>query len=327
MLPNFMKYLPLFFLLYIFFPPPVISSQCYKWVDERGTVHFTDNPATIPSQYREKVSESRYGGAKEPAMLSQTTPPRVVVHFKREDNAILLNALLNWKLPVLFHLDTGATNTMITRGDAVSLGIDPDRMPTMKGYIADGSLVEFPTAVLSSLSVGDAEVDNVEVAIGTTRLLGMNFLNKFHMNIDAESGQLTLERRDAVVREEESPEVREEKTHTIAELEHSIAQVAIAIRARETMVAQIASEIKLDEEKRAKVESIIKETNTGTRFEGSDISSDSDTTKKLEKLEGTLEKINRQISLRKDQIEMQRREIEQLKARQYSYQRLIEKLR
>ena len=27
----------------------------FKWVDEKGTVHFTEDPATIPEKYREKV--------------------------------------------------------------------------------------------------------------------------------------------------------------------------------------------------------------------------------------------------------------------------------
>jgi hypothetical protein len=33
-------------------------AEIYKWVDEKGTVHFTEDPATIPEKYREKV-ESR----------------------------------------------------------------------------------------------------------------------------------------------------------------------------------------------------------------------------------------------------------------------------
>jgi len=30
-------------------------AEIYKWVDEKGTVHFTEDPATIPEKYREKV--------------------------------------------------------------------------------------------------------------------------------------------------------------------------------------------------------------------------------------------------------------------------------
>jgi predicted ribosome quality control (RQC) complex YloA/Tae2 family protein len=32
-----------------------IHAEIYKWVDEKGTVHFTEDPATIPEKYREKT--------------------------------------------------------------------------------------------------------------------------------------------------------------------------------------------------------------------------------------------------------------------------------
>jgi polyribonucleotide nucleotidyltransferase len=32
-----------------------VHAEIFKWVDEKGTVHFTEDPATIPEKYREKV--------------------------------------------------------------------------------------------------------------------------------------------------------------------------------------------------------------------------------------------------------------------------------
>jgi hypothetical protein len=31
------------------------NAEIYKWVDEKGTVHFTEDPSTIPEKYREKT--------------------------------------------------------------------------------------------------------------------------------------------------------------------------------------------------------------------------------------------------------------------------------
>ncbi len=31
------------------------NAEIYKWVDEKGTVHFTEDPSTIPEKYRDKV--------------------------------------------------------------------------------------------------------------------------------------------------------------------------------------------------------------------------------------------------------------------------------
>ncbi len=42
----------LFGLLFISLPS---YAKIYKWVDEKETVHFTEDPATIPEQYKDKV--------------------------------------------------------------------------------------------------------------------------------------------------------------------------------------------------------------------------------------------------------------------------------
>jgi len=295
-------------------------------VDEHGSVHFADNYHNIPEKYRSEVSQSRYGRKRELKTLSKDTPQRVVIHFKRKDNAIFVNAILNWKLPVVFHVDTGATSSMITRQDALALGIDPDNKPKFKGYVADGSMVEFPKTILSSISVGDAEVNNVEVAIGNMRLLGMNYLNDFEVNIDAENGQLVLGRKDSA-KEIESPSVREEKSHTISELENQIEQIEIAINAKENIIKQIESDIKLNKGRKTKAESILKGTQGSTRFEGSDISSDSHKKGRIDKYEDVLAQINRHIEIRGNEIEIHRKQIEQLKEKIIHCDRMIEKLR
>jgi clan AA aspartic protease (TIGR02281 family) len=326
MLLSRLKHIPIVIILFSLLFPSLLSAGFYKWVDEQGKVHFTDNYHNIPEKYRNKVSQSKHGKKEELKSLSKNTPQRVVVHFKRKDNAIFINAILDWKLPVVFHMDTGATSTMITRQDALALGIDPDNIPKVKGYIADGSVVEFPRTVLSSISVGDAEVNSVEVAIGNMRLLGMNFLNAFKVNIDAENGQLILERKD-LVKEIESPSVRAEKNHTIVELENQIEQIGIAINAKENVIKQIESDVQRSEEKRAKVETILKGVQERTRFEGSDISSDSSKQRKIDRCEDAIAEIDRHIEIRRNEIEIHQKQIEQLGEKVTHYETLIDKLR
>ena len=292
--------------------PTLLHAGYYKWVDEQGKIHFTDNYQRIPEKYRNEVSKSNYGSKKQVKAPSRTTPEQVVVHFNRQHNAIFVNAVLNWKLPVIFHMDTGATSSMITRQDALALGIDPDSKPKQSGRIADGSVVEFPVTYLSSISVGDAEVNNVEVAIGNSRLLGMNFLNAFQVSIDAEKGQLILERKD-LEKKSESPSVRAEKNNSIAELDNQIEQYEVAIRAKENVIKQIESDIKYREGEKAKAESILKGVQDRKRFESSDISSDSSKQRKIEKTEEYIERIDRHIEIKEDEIEMQKKQIEQLR--------------
>ncbi|MCK5256387.1 MAG: hypothetical protein KAQ81_10220, partial [Deltaproteobacteria bacterium] len=198
--------------------------------------------------------------------------------------------------------------------------------PKVKGYIADGSLVEFPSAMLSSGSVGDAEVNNVEVVVGNVRLLGMNFLNEFNVQIDAENGQLIMERRD-VVKENESPSIRKEKNYTISELYNHIDQIEIAIKAKENVIKEIKSDIELGEGKKAEVESVLKGTMDSTRFESSDISFDSSKKRRIEKYKEVLARVNRRIEIRRDEIRIQKKQIDQMKERIDYYATLIGKIR
>jgi Domain of unknown function (DUF4124) len=52
-------------------PPPTAASdalsprrsQFYRWVDEQGVVHLTDNPESVPAQYRKPAAPAAQGGA------------------------------------------------------------------------------------------------------------------------------------------------------------------------------------------------------------------------------------------------------------------------
>lgn len=320
---------------------PVISIIClpsiafggyYKWKDSNGNVHFTDNYYAVPQEHRTSLEQSNYENRKGVETLSKGTPQRVVVHFQSKGNVIFVNAMLNWQHPVVFHLDTGATNTMITRDDALALGIDPDTRPAVKGFIADGSVVEFPAAVLSSITVGEAEVNNISVAIGNVRLLGMNFLNEFQVNIDSTKGQLILERKNEVrqhrvAKETESEFIREEKNRTVTEMENQIEQLEIAVEAREKMIKQIEEDIRLTEEKISKIESALRDAQKSTRFEGSDISIDVGKHNRIEKYEGILSNLERHIAIRNDEIALYLKQINQLNGRMNHYDQMIMKLR
>jgi Domain of unknown function (DUF4124) len=50
-------------------PPYVSSEEIYRWTDEKGTTHFTDDASTIPEKYRREAEEKKVTGevAKEEA--------------------------------------------------------------------------------------------------------------------------------------------------------------------------------------------------------------------------------------------------------------------
>jgi prefoldin subunit 5 len=223
---------------------------------------------------------------------------------------------------VLFHLDTGATCTMITGEDARALGLAPDGRPAVKGYIADGSMVELERVVLPSLAVGGAEVHNLEVVIGKMRLLGMDFLREFHLTVDAGGGQLVLERKRGAP-EREDPSIADEKSRARSGLENQIEQMELAIASKRSYIDELTADIREEGEKRARVERALHDAHQRTRFEGSDISADESTRRSIEKYEEAMARLDRYIEMRHNDITIQQKQIEQLQGTIEHYERLM----
>ena len=43
------------FTIFLLMIPCIVQAAVYKWTDEKGTVHFTDDESTIPEKYRQQV--------------------------------------------------------------------------------------------------------------------------------------------------------------------------------------------------------------------------------------------------------------------------------
>ena len=59
---------------------PVLGQEVYKWVDERGTLHFTDDLTLVPEKYRDQVEKKKPPKETSPSEASQedeskTQPP------------------------------------------------------------------------------------------------------------------------------------------------------------------------------------------------------------------------------------------------------------
>ena len=37
--------------------PCIVHAEVYKWIDEKGTLHFTDDESAIPDKYRKQVEK------------------------------------------------------------------------------------------------------------------------------------------------------------------------------------------------------------------------------------------------------------------------------
>jgi clan AA aspartic protease (TIGR02281 family) len=182
-------------------------AEMYKWVDEKGTIHFTDDPSSIPEKYREDAEtrkpskEISTPQPQEKPKLSLSPkvsePEGIIVDLFRKHELLLAEVILNDRVRQYFILDTGASFTLINRPTAKELGITIDENTPFMPIFTASSLIFTPLVTLRSIRVGEAEVENVDVLIHdmpseTAGLLGNSFLNKFKVMIDSVNGKMTL---------------------------------------------------------------------------------------------------------------------------------------
>ena len=183
--------------------------EMYKWVDEKGTVHFTDDLSTIPEKYREdaesrkflqetSTSTSHPREVSKSALPAEVTEPKgITVDLVRRGEVSYTEVLLNESIRQHFMVDTGASFTVISQGAAKELGITIDGNTPIIPTATASSVIFNPLITLRSIRVGEAEVENVDVLVHnlpghSAGLLGNSFLSKFKVVLDPTNGKMTL---------------------------------------------------------------------------------------------------------------------------------------
>lgn len=186
---------------------PYGYGEMYRWVDEKGTVHFTDDLSNIPEKYREDV-ETRKPSKEtpipqpqrkaEPSLPEKTSEPEgITVDLAQKGDVSVTEVVLNERIEQHFVVDTGSSFTVISRQAARELGITIDESTPLIPIATASSVVINPLVTLRSIRVGEAKVENVDVLVhnlpgGPAGLLGNSFLNKFKVVLDSINGKMTL---------------------------------------------------------------------------------------------------------------------------------------
>ena len=117
-----------------------------------------------------------------------------------DHGGVFVKVLLNGKVTARLLVDTGASTTLLYQETVARLALPPDaRLGSTRVTVADGRAVDADVLRLDSISVGASEVKNVIVAgspasnQGFDGLLGMTFLGRFIVRVDASRGRLLLE--------------------------------------------------------------------------------------------------------------------------------------
>jgi clan AA aspartic protease (TIGR02281 family) len=185
--------------------------EMYKWVDEKGTLHFADDLSKVPEQYRpgaemlkapnERPSQENTEKKMEPpASLPSPTAPEnkgFEVDLFRRYELWLTEVILNERVKRHLVIDSGASFMLISPQTAKELGITIDEStPFIPGTTVSGTILT-PLVTLRSVKVGDAAAENVEAVVysmpgGQDGLLGNSFLNKFRVVLDAINAKMVL---------------------------------------------------------------------------------------------------------------------------------------
>ena len=186
---------------------PNSYGEMYRWVDEQGAVHFTDDLSNIPEKYREGVETRKspketstpkpHNIIQSPLATQAAEPKGVTVDLVRSGEVSYAEVVLNGSLKQYFVVDTGASFTFISRGAAKELGIAIDEYTPVIPTATASSVIFNPLVTLRSVRVGEAEVENVDVLVhnlpgGSAGLLGNSFLSEFKVVLDSISGKMTL---------------------------------------------------------------------------------------------------------------------------------------
>jgi len=287
----------------------------YRYIDENGQVRYTDNPANVPSdQYQDRPPDALGPNTRPEAGISEHDLPaaqRIVVNFDAKGGAIFVHAVLDRHYPVIFQLDTGATSSMITENDARMLNIPIEPANSVRGLIADGSIVEMPVVRLASIGVGEALVENLDVTIGKLRLLGMDFLGNFELNIDAQVGQMVLVAKDpelktnGLKREPESDANRQDREHAKRDIDSQIKQLTLAVKTCHSVILEYKDDIEDLEMERQTAETALTSARNQTRFQGSGVSRDKGNESAISRIEKNIADIESVIQNRRDLIKIQ----------------------
>lgn len=143
--------------------------------------------------YKDVFLNSRVGAELFPH-IAQSGAGGEIQLKRREDGHFYMEIYVN-NQPVLFMIDTGASDIVLTPGDAKRTGINPERLVFNKMYSTANGIGRGASVTLGIMQVGGNTFRDVRASVNQAEmdhsLLGMAFLNRFQ-KVQLEGNRLTL---------------------------------------------------------------------------------------------------------------------------------------
>ncbi len=179
------------------------AAEYYRWVDDSGVLHITDNLHNVPQNKGQAPTAFKLKRARAAASRKSKPPPKKAsIPLEKHGQVAIIQATLNNKRSAKFVVDTGASYTLISSAFARELSIDVGQNPKTLPFQTANGLIQAPVTNLESIMVGGLEIRNLPAAVHdavpdpeVAGLLGLNFLSNFRMDIDTQKGMLYLEKK------------------------------------------------------------------------------------------------------------------------------------
>lgn len=193
---------------------PSIHSAVYACTEPSGVTVITDSPAQLrdctlisstPSTKPpppDPAPEPRPQHASEHEALPRAQPQAapLSIPLERVGSLLVVTVQVNGTRPAKMILDTGASHTILSFAVARDLSLWAQHRSTSMTMHTAGGTVQTEVLPIASMTIGDAEVTNVEAAIydlpeappGIEGLLGLNVLGQFTVTLDAVRNRLLL---------------------------------------------------------------------------------------------------------------------------------------
>jgi clan AA aspartic protease (TIGR02281 family) len=177
------------------------NAEMYKWVDDDGTVTFSDDLLNIPPSHR---SGAKKIDSRMPAQTGiESTNEFHVPFFRTPSGIMLVDVVLNGSVRARMVFDTGAAAVIISRELWQKLNQGDTAGDKRVKLRTAGGEVEGRYTVIQRIELGPASRDNVQAVINPQAnvfqdfdgLLGMSFLADFQVSIDNQGGKIILKRK------------------------------------------------------------------------------------------------------------------------------------
>ena len=201
---------------------PVPSrGEIYTWTDAGGHAHYTQDLQSVPAEHRADARERASASPTPSKVQSFSNAPaapapsagrrpaarpmrgrRGRVHHipvERAGTGMMVMVRINGRTVTPFIVDTGASYVLIPKSVANEAGIEIGADARTMRFTTANGVVEQPIVTLDSVELGTAQATDVAASISpnlSIGLLGLSFLNRFTVQVDAAAGMLTLVEND-----------------------------------------------------------------------------------------------------------------------------------